>query len=120
LPAPIEPDVIINGAMHGSIIGHSDVKVDINGHCEGTLNARELNIFGTVVGDVCVDELIVHPTGRFYYGQVTAKNTVIHDGAVYVERKTPAAPKILPPTLERTEESETKRKTKSPNFVITY
>lgn len=147
-PEPISPrdkaDVVINGSMSGVVQGPCDVYVDVNGQCAGSFTVREINIHGTVVGDVCADELIIHPTGQLFYKNLSVKNTIVHDGGVYTDDTSGCSKDLLKllevpdtapvssskpilltqekvPAQEKPPlEKESKPKVKTPTFINTY
>lgn len=82
-----EVDIVINGHVQGSVQGRCDVIVDLKGHCVGSFVVKDLCIHGTVIGDVCADQLTIHPTGQLYYRTVSAQKTIVHDGGIYTEQR---------------------------------
>lgn len=122
IPAPEEPisplneaDIVINGLMRGSVQGRCDVVVDVKGHCVGSFVVKDLDIYGTVIGDVCADELIIHPTGQLYFRNVFAQNTTIHDGGVYTgHRDLLDAAEVEDLDVEARETAKDKSKNKAP------
>ena len=131
--------VVINGSMKGGVQGACNVLVEEKGHCVGSFSVKDLVIHGTVIGDVYAEELVIHPTGKLYFRNVFAQNTIVHEGGVYsghidtldgeavmkpepesrstdlfkMKPETKQGPTTLP------QEKDEKRK-KGPTFISTY
>ncbi|MCF8023679.1 MAG: polymer-forming cytoskeletal protein [Clostridiales bacterium] len=70
--------VDVHGMYKGNLYARGKVFITVNGHYRGDIKCTSLEIAGEVVGDVEVDNLIIHSTGKLF-GRAGYKNLVIYD-----------------------------------------
>jgi len=89
----IGPRIVVRGhlkaaenvAIRGRVVGHiedtADVRIEVGAVVDASVNALNLDVHGTVNGDVVVTDCItIHPGGRLT-GHVMAPRVVLLDGA---------------------------------------
>lgn len=79
----IGTSVRIDGHVYGEIDCKGDVTIGDNGYAEEKITARNLNIAGTVKGQLFVNEKIhIHPTGKLI-GHAEMASIVMEEGAYF-------------------------------------
>jgi cytoskeletal protein CcmA (bactofilin family) len=77
-----EEDLVVEGAVEGSIQSRASVTVAQGGRVTGPIHARDLEVAGTVEGDITAnDHVHLSPTGRIQ-GDVRAIHLRVDDGGV--------------------------------------
>ncbi len=82
-----EDCVVIRGTVKGSIRSSSNVVIFSEGHCDINVKAPSLSISGEVAGDINVGKLEIWPDGQLYFSRAKYKDLVLHDGAVFLDKK---------------------------------
>jgi cytoskeletal protein CcmA (bactofilin family) len=78
-----EEDLVIQGRIHGKIVSRKDLTVDASGRVEASINTKNLNVSGTLVGNVQASERVeVRKEGKMV-GDIKAPRVVIADGAKF-------------------------------------
>lgn len=78
-----EEDIVIHGRVEGRIETTADLYVEEDGTIEAEVSTRNIDIRGTVVGNVTAsDRFEIHPGGSVT-GDVRAPRVVLADGGKY-------------------------------------
>jgi cytoskeletal protein CcmA (bactofilin family) len=76
-------EIVVNGAVTGTIDATGMVKVAQQGSVEATVHGKIVTVAGTVAGDISADERIeLEPSARVD-GNLTAPRILIQDGATF-------------------------------------
>ncbi|MGB0591921.1 MAG: bactofilin family protein [Myxococcota bacterium] len=76
----------VSGAVDGAIDLDGDLRIDAGGQADGTIKGRNVEVDGTVQGDVNAErELVVGATG-IIHGDVTTSTLTIHPDASFKGR----------------------------------
>lgn len=70
----------INGELKGEISGADNVIVSSTGQCNSNIKAKRLEIYGVVEGNIEVNLLIIQPTGKLSYGNISYKELINNGG----------------------------------------
>lgn len=77
-----EEDLVVEGAVEGSIQSRASVTVAKGGRVTGNIRARDLEVAGTIEGNIWAsDHVHLSPTGRIQ-GDVSAIHLRVDDGGV--------------------------------------
>jgi cytoskeletal protein CcmA (bactofilin family) len=78
-----EEDIAIEGVLKGGIVTTADIYVEAGGTIEAEVETRNIQIDGTLVGNVQASErFVLMPEGKMV-GDVKAPRVVISDGAKF-------------------------------------
>lgn len=81
-----QEDVSIRGKVQGRIDTTADLFVEEGGHVEAEVSTRNIDVRGTVVGNVTASERFeLHPAGNLT-GDIHAPRVVVADGGRYKGR----------------------------------
>lgn len=98
-------DITVDGSVNGEIKTKGTVNIGPNAHIMANVNAKNVNISGTVQGNVVAGEkLSISESGRVY-GDVSASILAISAGAVFTGKST-MAEVVSQPEIELTLENE--------------
>jgi cytoskeletal protein CcmA (bactofilin family) len=75
----------IHGLIRGDI---NKVVITPSGSLYGRITAKEVEIAGLVDGDIETENLIVHPSGRLYYGYLNYNRISSEDGSTVIDKTT--------------------------------
>ena len=100
-------DITVDGSVNGEIKTKGTVNIGPNAHIIANVQAKNVNISGTVQGNVAASErLSISESGRVY-GDVSANILAISAGAIFTGKSAMAEAVVQPEielTLESTEE----------------
>jgi cytoskeletal protein CcmA (bactofilin family) len=71
----------VAGAVDGVIDLNGDLLIDAGGHADGTIKGRNVEVDGTVQGDVSAERALVVGATGVIHGDVTASTLTIHPDA---------------------------------------
>jgi cytoskeletal protein CcmA (bactofilin family) len=78
-----DEDIAIDGTLKGGIVTSADIYVEAGGTIEAEVETRNIQIEGTLVGNVqASDQFVLMPDGKMI-GDVKAPRVVISDGAKF-------------------------------------
>ncbi len=98
-------DITVDGSVNGEIKTKGTVNIGPNAHIIANVNAKNVNISGTVQGNVVANEkLSISESGRVY-GDVSASILAIAAGAIFTG-KSVMAEVVTQPEIELTLENE--------------
>jgi cytoskeletal protein CcmA (bactofilin family) len=103
-----EETVRIDGKYKGEIILESDLVVGEKGTVEGSIKAINVEISGTVIGDITSKELVYLTSNSKVKGNVTCNNLVIDDGASILGYCSSGNPSAISDSINTSEKLETK------------
>jgi cytoskeletal protein CcmA (bactofilin family) len=99
-------DITVDGNVNGEIKTKGTVNIGVNAHIIANIQARNINIAGTVQGNVVANEkLSISETGRVF-GDISANILAISAGALFSGKST-MSENVKEPEIELTLESET-------------
>lgn len=83
-----EGNVIVEGAVEGSIICMHTVRIEENGHVHGEIHAKQIIINGKHEGSCYADSLSIQPKGNMH-GDIYADEINIEKGAIFIGHSQP-------------------------------
>lgn len=108
-------DITVDGSVNGEVKTKGTVNIGPNAHIIANVQAKNVNISGTVQGNVvATDRLAISESGRVY-GDIAANILAISAGAVFTGKSTMAEIAVQPEielTLENDEASSLLEATK--------
>ena len=78
----------IHGLIRGDINNARKVVITPSGSLYGRITAKEVEIAGLVDGDIETENLIVHPSGRLYYGYLNYNRISSEGGSTVIDKAT--------------------------------
>ncbi len=78
-----EEDIAVEGIIKGGIVTTADIYVESAGTIEAQVETKNIQIQGTLVGNVSASERFVLMPGGKMVGDVNAPRVVISDGAMF-------------------------------------
>lgn len=98
-------DITVDGSVNGEIKTKGTVNIGPNAHIIANVQAKNVNISGTVQGNIVAHErLAISESGRVY-GDISANILAISAGAIFTGRST-MAETVAEPEIELTLETE--------------
>lgn len=89
-------DITVDGSVNGEIKTKGTVNIGPNAHIIANVQAKNVNISGTVQGNiVAVEKLSISESGRVY-GDVSANILAISAGAIFTGKSTMAETTVQP------------------------
>ncbi|MDI9567311.1 MAG: polymer-forming cytoskeletal protein [Bacillota bacterium] len=76
--------VVIKGAFQGDINMARDVLIAKSGSLSGRVEADKVEIAGVVRGAIKAEKLVIYPSGRLYYNELTCQNLQAYDGCTMI------------------------------------
>ncbi len=97
-------DITVDGSVNGEIKTKGTVNIGVNAHIIANIQAKNINISGTVQGNVLATErLSISETGRVF-GDISANILAISAGALFSGKST-MSENIHEPEIELTAET---------------
>jgi cytoskeletal protein CcmA (bactofilin family) len=98
-------DITVDGSVNGEVKTKGTVNIGPNAHIIANVQAKNVNISGTVQGNVvATDRLTISESGRVY-GDISANILAISAGAIFTGKST-MAEVVSQPEMELSLESE--------------
>ena len=76
-------DIQIDGELKGEVDSSGRLVIAESGKVEAKMHARQVEVSGTVTGDVTADDKIELKASAVLRGNITAPKVVIHEGATF-------------------------------------
>ena len=76
--------VVIKGAFQGDINMARDVLIAKSGSLSGRVEADKVEIAGVVRGAIKAEKLVIYPSGRLYYNELTCQKLQAYDGCTMI------------------------------------
>jgi cytoskeletal protein CcmA (bactofilin family) len=83
LQSKLSHGILINGTIKGRINTKKSVVINDCGSCFGSVKAKALHVSGLMFGNIEVDSLVIHCTGKVYCKNAKVKKVFIYNGGIY-------------------------------------